>query len=183
MMGMHPLLKRVRSDRSGASAVEFALIAPIMIALYFGLAEYCQAMMADRKVTHVSSAIGDLVAQSDQINTAEIDDIFKIGKSVLAPFDATNLKMRVSQVTMDANSVPSIKWTRGAAAAYNTAKLPRNSSDPNKAFIGPGESVIVAQAEYTYDSPVKYFIKSGVKFTEVFYLRPRKSDSVTCTNC
>ena len=33
------LLTRLRGDRRGVSAVEFALIAPVIIVFYFGLAE------------------------------------------------------------------------------------------------------------------------------------------------
>ena len=39
-------LKRLRRDERGVSAVEFALIAPVMILFYFGLAEVTQVMIA-----------------------------------------------------------------------------------------------------------------------------------------
>ena len=91
-------LTRFRRDQRGVAAVEFALIAPVLIAMYFGLAEYCQAMMADRKATHVASSIGDLVAQSDQVTAADLADIFAIGKPLIAPFPTTDLKIRVASV-------------------------------------------------------------------------------------
>ena len=65
-------LKHLIKDRRGAAAVEFAFIAPVMILMYYGLAELTQAMMADRRASHVASAIGDLVAQDTAINTTEI---------------------------------------------------------------------------------------------------------------
>jgi Flp pilus assembly protein TadG len=36
-------------DRRGVSAVEFALIAPVLVIFYCGLAELTQAMMAQRR--------------------------------------------------------------------------------------------------------------------------------------
>ena len=51
---MITLLHRLGRDRRGVSAVEFALIAPAMIAFYFGLAEITQALLAvepDARVT------------------------------------------------------------------------------------------------------------------------------------
>ena len=80
------LIKSLISDRRGTAAVEFAFVAPVMILLYYGLAELTQGMIADRKASHVASAIGDLVAQDTQVNTAEMDDIFNVGKAVIAPF-------------------------------------------------------------------------------------------------
>ncbi|MBP8248028.1 MAG: pilus assembly protein, partial [Phenylobacterium sp.] len=69
-------LRRFRDDREGVSAVEFALIAPIMILFYFGMAEICQGFMAQKRTQHVASTIADLVAQRETISTATLTDIF-----------------------------------------------------------------------------------------------------------
>lgn len=179
-------LRQLRRDNAGVAAVEFALVAPVMILLYFGLAEYCQAMMADRKVSHVASSIGDLVAQSDQISNADMTDIFTIGKTLVAPFSGTILKLRVTSVTVDANNVPKVDWSDGsgltALSKGATVTLPKNAADNTKFFINKGETVIMSEAQYLYDSPVKYLAKTGITFNEVYYLRPRKSDVVTRVN-
>ena len=60
-------LKRLRRDERGVSAVEFALIAPVMILFYFGLAELTQVMIAERKTVRTASAIGDILAQTAEI--------------------------------------------------------------------------------------------------------------------
>ncbi len=57
------LLKRLLQDRRGVSAIEFALIAPVMITIYFGLIEFSQGYMAERRAGHVASMVADLVAQ------------------------------------------------------------------------------------------------------------------------
>ena len=69
-------LKSFWRDRRGVSAVEFALIAPVLVIFYCGLAELTQAMMAQRRLSNIASSIGDLVAQSAQLNDASRDDIF-----------------------------------------------------------------------------------------------------------
>ena len=179
-------LATLRHDRRGTSAVEFALIAPVLIVMYFGLAEYCQAMMADRKVTHAAASIGDLVAQSDQISNADMTDIFTIGRTMVAPFPSAGLKMRVTSVTVDVNNVPKVDWSDGsgltALGKGSTVALPKNSADTTKPFVDTGETVIMSEAQFTYDSPVKYLVKSGIAFNEVYYLRPRKSNTVSRVN-
>ena len=55
-------LCRFMGDRRGVSAVEFALIAPIMVAMYLGAAELTQVLTLDRKVTSAANAVADLVA-------------------------------------------------------------------------------------------------------------------------
>ena len=183
---MRRFLHALRHDRRGTSAVEFALIAPVLIGLYFGLAEYCQAMMADRKVTHAAASIGDLVAQSDQVTSADMTDIFTIGRTLVSPFPSAGLKMRVTSVTVDVNNIPKVDWSDGSGLSPlgkgSTVTLPKNSADTTKPFVDKGETVIMSEAQFTYDSPVDYLIKSGVSFNEVYYLRPRKSESVARVN-
>ena len=53
-------------DTKGVSAVEFALVLPLMLTLYLGGAELAQAISASRKVTLVSRTVADLAAQSLQ---------------------------------------------------------------------------------------------------------------------
>jgi Flp pilus assembly protein TadG len=48
-MHMTRRLSRFWRDRRGVSAVEFALIAPVLMIFYFGMAELTEAMMAQRR--------------------------------------------------------------------------------------------------------------------------------------
>src|SRR3990167_7599340 len=98
---MISFLRRLGRDRRGVSAVEFALIAPAMVASYFGMAEITQALLAERKAAHAASAIGDLVSQSSSVSTADITDIFSIASTIMQPYTTTTPKMRVSSVTAD----------------------------------------------------------------------------------
>lgn len=85
-------LRRFGRDRRGVSAVEFALIAPFMILLYLGSVEVSLALSIDRKITSISSALADLVAQDDVITDDEITDILNAGAVIVAPFDPTPWK-------------------------------------------------------------------------------------------
>ena len=72
-------LVRFWRDRRGVSAIEFALIAPLMLLIYFGLVEFCQGYMAQKRMGHASAMVADLVSQTDLITPSQIDDIFEIG--------------------------------------------------------------------------------------------------------
>lgn len=84
--------------RKGVAAVEFALILPIMLGLYFGLTELSRALANGRKVSLLSRTISDLVARDSVLTTAKMSDIFAAGGAVLAPFNASGAHIRVSAV-------------------------------------------------------------------------------------
>ena len=54
----------VQSQTSGAAAVEFALIFPILSAILGGIIEINHAMTASRKLALVAYSIGDMIAQN-----------------------------------------------------------------------------------------------------------------------
>ena len=173
------LLSRLAGDERGLSAIEFALLAPILIAFYFGMAEFCQGYMAQKRMGHVSAMVADLVAQEEVVATANLDDIFDIGGLIMKPFSTTALKQRVSSVTRTAG-VAKVVWSRGdgmtSRAVNEVIALPTD-------LIANGESIIVSEATYDYDSPADYLMPGITRFSHIYYLRPRTVDSVTCSNC
>jgi Flp pilus assembly protein TadG len=171
------MLRRFRDDRKGVAAVEFALIAPIMLAMYFGLAELTLAMMAERRASHAASVVADLVAQSTQVNAAQVTDIFTVGGVILKPLPAAPLKMRITSVKADAAGSPMVIWSQGngltaLAAGGTPTGFPTG-------LLAVGDSVIMAEAAYTYTSPLQQLMPDPVTFNRKFYLRPRKSAEVS----
>ncbi|QBX37293.1 pilus assembly protein [Brevundimonas sp. S30B] len=173
---MTALLRRLRRDQRGLSAVEFALLAPIMVFFYFGLVEFCQGYMAQKRMGHVASQVADLVAQSDSVTGAQVDDIFSIGALIMRPFTASGLTQRVSSVTRDSSGVAKVDWSRGSGEDA----LERNfvvTGIPT-GLIGNGESLIMAEATYNYRSPANYLMPGLTKFSQRYYLRPRTVNQV-----
>lgn len=174
------LLKRFLRDRRGVSAVEFALIAPLMIAFYFGLAEFCQGYMAQKRMGQSAAAVADLVAQTDVVTMDELDDIAAIGGLIMKPFSSTGLTVRVSSVTRDENGVAKVDWSRASGTtALGTNAVVTVPTD----MIANNESVVMAETTYAYSSPIKYLLPGVTTFHGRFYSRPRRVDKVGCSDC
>ena len=174
------LWRKFKRDKRGVAAVEFALLAPVMILLYFGVVELCQAIISDRKANHVASAVGDLVAQSDTVSTSDLSDIFSIGATIMAPFPTSSLEMRVTSVTANGSGTPIVDWSVGyggfsAMSKGATATLPMT--------LASGDSVIMAESQYQYTSVVQYVLPHALTYNNAYYLRPRRSAQVTCATC
>jgi len=173
-------LTRLRGDRRGVSAVEFALLAPVMIAFYFGLAEFCQGYMSQKRLGHTASAVGDLVAQTDTVTKDQLDDIIAIGDLMMKPFDATTLTTRITSVTRNSSGVAKVDWSRSKGI---TARVTGSTVTVPADVIANGESLIMAETTYDYASPIKYLMPAVTKFSNVFYLRPRRVEMVSCSDC
>lgn len=165
-------------DKRGVSAVEFALIAPVMIIMYCGLAEVTQAMMAQRRLSNIASQIGDLVAQSSQTGPTKMTDVFTIGSIIMAPFPTGALKMCVASITSDATGKDTVAWSRASASGMSTCPAQGTVLTVPVGVLPASQSVIMARASYAYASPIKLVMPRDITFQRTFYLRPRKVDTV-----
>lgn len=185
---LHRHGRRLRRDERGVSAIEFALIAPIMILFYFGLAEVTQVMMAQRKAIRTASAVGDIVAQRPAIKITGpggINDVFDMAETLMTPYPtATQLKICLASIVANAAGVKTVSWSRaknGATCPAAGATIANADLPPN--IIGANESAIMSRVTYSYSGPTNMVIKANPTFTKTFYLRPRSSSVVTCSDC
>lgn len=173
-------LARFGRDRRGVAAIEFAFIAPILIIFYFGMAETCMLLMAKRRVNHAASAVADLVSQTNgATNKATLDLQLMAGNVILSPFPTTGFNIRLISVTKETVTEPQVKvdWSYPAGGP-----APGSVYAPGTP-LSPGESVVVAVATYDYQSSIGYFIPGVRQMTQKAELRPRKEDTVACTDC
>ncbi|WP_164511866.1 TadE/TadG family type IV pilus assembly protein [Brevundimonas fluminis] len=172
------LFRRLRDDRRGVSAVEFAMLAPAMIAMYFGLAEFCQGFMAQKRAGHSAAIVADLITQRNSITGAELDDLFNVGGQIMKPFSSATLRLRASSVTRGNDDVNRVDWSRGkgmtARAAGSTVTLPAG-------LVERGQTVIFTETTYDYDSPVDYLMPAITRFSHSFYMRPRQVETIPYT--
>ena len=169
-------LRQFAGNDSGISAVEFALILPLMITLYLGGVEVTQAVSVDRKVTLVAHTVGDLAAQSSQtIHDADMTNILNAASAVASPYSAANLKVRVSSITIDAQQNLTLAWSDNqnwsAPTASELATLPAALNVANT-------SLIWAEAQYSYTPTIGAVITGTLTLKDHIYLRPRILDPV-----
>ncbi len=164
----------IRNDR-GTSAIEFAMIFPILALLYLGGVEISQLITVDRKLTAATSAVGDLVSQTEQINSVEMNGIYEAANAILAPHDWAPASFVVSSVRVTPSG-GEVLWSN----AHNATARVTNSSITIPASIATaGTTVIVAESQYTFTSFIGWIIPAGITLSDTFYLRPRLVDQVS----
>ena len=103
---------RFARDRRAVSAVEFALLAPLMITLYFGCVEVSEGIAADRKVSLTASAVANLTAQATTIDSNDMTNILNAASAIIAPYDSGKLKITVSCLNIDKNQKATVMWSQ-----------------------------------------------------------------------
>lgn len=183
---MNPLmrLRRLRRDERGASALEFALIAPVMILLFMGTVEAGQVVVAGRRTGHAASALADLVSQGGtapgQVSDADMSDSFAAAVAMMRPMSGTPLKMKATSVTYDANRLPKVDWSDGYGLTADTAGA-TFSGLPAGLLVDPGDTVVVVKAQYTLIQASKVVIKTDIGYTRSAYLKPRNGKVIRVT--
>ena len=69
-------VRGIRYNQDGVSAVEFALIAPILILIYLGAVELSLLMRVDRRVTSTTASLGDLTARLSTVTDDDMEEMF-----------------------------------------------------------------------------------------------------------
>ncbi len=171
-------LAQLRSDDRGVSAVEFALLLPLMVTLYLGSVEISQAISADRKVTMTSRTVADLISQVSSINNAGMTDVLNASSSVMAPFKTTTLKVVVTSVNIDANGKATVTWSdtfNGTARAVgSTVTVPTALKIANSTLIW-------SEVSYVYTPAIGYIITGPLTLKDQLYMAPRISTAVSRT--
>ncbi len=178
-------LGRLRRDERGVSAVEFAMLLPLMVSLYLGAVELSQGIGADRKVTLTARTVADLVSQVASVSNNDMTNSLNAASAVMSPFSASKLKVVVSSVKIDAQGKATVAWsdTRNgtARAKGSTVSLPAALAIPNS-------SLIWSEVSYSYKPVIGYVVTGTMNLKDQIYMRPRMSDCVlreaqatTCT--
>ena len=171
---MRQLIKKCLSfhrDERGVSAVEFALLAPFMIALYLGSVQLTLGLTADRKVSQVANTVADLVTQDDFVTDGDLADIYAAADAILNPFDTGALSLRITSVRMDADGEVFVDWSEGdGMTALDTDNLP----DLPDGLLAPMNSIIMVEAHYRFATNLGELTKTPINLSDTAYLRPRR---------
>jgi Flp pilus assembly protein TadG len=169
---LHRLTRQLRRDTRGVAAVEFAMILPAMLAIYFGIVETGQGVMIDRKVTQLTRSLADLTAQASTISNTEMSNIFDAAQTVMMPYTAVAPKMSVHHIVIDSAGVAKVCWSE----QRNSTKFARGTTVTIPADLRlPNTSIVMAQASYAFTPVVGWIIKGGAITigNEPIYMRPR----------
>lgn len=177
-----PLLTgRNVANRSGVAAIEFAIIAPILLLIYIGNIELTLALTCDQKLKHATSVVGDLISQSSTLTSDDVLQIFTAANAVLQPYSPNPLKLRVSVLSPKPDGQSKVSWSvgqnmdrRSPGSIYQT---------PPNLWTDEQKSLVVTETLYDYEPVTSDIFEKSIELSKVTYSRPRGMWTITCTDC
>ncbi len=186
---------RLIGETRGVSAVESALVAPLMITLYLGCVGISDGVAVDRKVSLIAGALANLTAScsdsntnsggcpGNAISTSEMSNIFAASTAIMTPYSSAPMKMTISCIAIDSNGTVTVPWsaTSGGATALTTFTF----SSSEAALKVNSSQLIYATVSYDYTPIVGTSIVPQLTLSDHMFMSPRVStpsyNSVPCT--
>jgi Flp pilus assembly protein TadG len=190
-------LRRIAGDRRGVAALEFALIAPLLLSMYFLTMEVGQGIEANKKIGRAASMVADLVTQQQTTTKEDLNAILNIGSAILQPYNRSKPTIVITAIEVTDETTPKVKvvWSRKLSnGTYSVDAAAGSITTVPSALRIKGSFLIRVQSSLTYYPVITW--AAGDKGTlgltaafdklsmnETYYLRPRMTQSISCSNC
>ena len=188
--GMILPLRRFLSDRSGIGGVEFAIIAPILIALYISCFELTLGISVAKRATKAAGSVADLVTQQTSVNKALLAGMMDVSKAIFVPFntDAKNITLKITGVTIDANANPKVLWSWDQTGARPYAVGSAVTGVPTDMTVA---NSFLVRAELSVPHELLLILPGGLLSSQTksitisrnYFFRQRVGDKIDCTDC
>lgn len=166
---------RLAADSRGVAAVEFAMIIPVMLVLFYGTDEFASGVAVDRKVTLMARTLADLTSQSSTVTDTQLTNFFNASKGIMTPYASTPVNATITELYIDPTTKAArVQWSKGTSprTAGTTVAIPA-------ALQVGGTYLIYSEVNYNYVPTIGYIMaKTGVTLSDFTFTRPRQSTCV-----
>lgn len=190
-------VRRLWGDRKGIAAVEFALIAPLLLALYFVTMELSLGIETNRKVGRIGSMVADLITQKSSAEKSEVEAIMQLGQALIQPYNRSKPKIVVTAIKITDEATPRVlvDWSRQVANDLFSVPYAKNSATTvpeqlkiRNTFVIRVESGLDYRPLITWSAAQKSPLGLTAAFDRIamkdtYYLRPRMSPNIACGDC
>jgi Flp pilus assembly protein TadG len=172
------VIAKFAGDRRGVTAVEFALLLPVMMTLYLGSVETSQGVATQRKVSLTAHALADVATQYTDITNVDMSNILNAGAAIIAPYPSASLTEVISELSINAQGQASVVWSDTLGG---TARTVGQVVTIPSALAVPNTFLIMAETHFSYAPTYGYVLTGTLNLSDVSYMLPRQSNSIART--
>jgi Flp pilus assembly protein TadG len=179
-MRLRARLRRFLRARKGLAALEFAIIAPMMIFLLFGSVDLIDVLGANKRVQNAAASLADVIARDNSVSLTEINELWSALDVLMFPDRAAGMDVRITSVSIESASVARVVWSRANGGGMS-ARVKGSIIELPEQMMQPGTSIIVAETAYPYTVPLGFLYPGSRTLRHTAYRRSRLVDPIPCT--
>jgi Flp pilus assembly protein TadG len=163
-------------NNSGLAAVEFAMIIPLMAALFIGTYEFSAGFAIKRKVTLMARTLSDLTSQNTTVSDTQLTNFFKASKAIMTPYSSAEVKGKITALYVDPDTKKArVQWSERSEESVVPHKAGDIIDIPEALRIA-GTYLILSEVSYNYIPSVAWFInkQDGIELKDHSLTRPRQ---------
>ncbi len=180
------LARRFIAATRGVAAIEFAIMAPMLLLMLIETFDVGNAIAVYMKVRSATFALASITntysTGNNGIQTANMADTMSKVSQVLAPYSSTPATLTVTQIKMTSATRARVSWSyslNGTAYSQNSswARLPSQLTTTNSCNSYPCY-LIFAEISYAYKPALLSAFMSSLTLGDNIYVTPRSSACV-----
>jgi Flp pilus assembly protein TadG len=175
-MKLKQRFSRFVAAKKGSAAIEFAIIAPMMIMLLFGSVDLLDVLNANKRVQNVAASLADVVARDTEVSDAEITGLWAAIDVLMFPSGGDAVDIRISSISIESATIARVVWSEGHG--MDERQPGTTVDDLPDAMMNPGTSIILAESTFEYESPLGFLLEDGVTLRHDAYRRSRLVDPI-----
>lgn len=173
----------------GVVAMEFALILPVLLLMFFATLELATAFDCRTRVTDAAASTADLIAQRSTVSATDLSNILCATKAVILPYSTSGtIKLVVTSVacsnfssSSNACTAKAVAWSRYTSNTTARTAVPADTTLPLTMFTASGAGVVMTELSYTYTPPLTHFLTGPITMSWTAYSIPRSITAVSST--
>lgn len=152
-MGLNVLQRLARAfarARDGLAAVEFALIAPMMVVVLIGSVEIINMLQADRRLENAAASVADVISRDNSIDNTEMAGILGAIDPLMFPDPGTDVDVRITAIMINSSSSARVVWCDTRGTTYPPIASGAQVSGLPDGMMRAGTSIIRVETSFSY---------------------------------
>ncbi len=169
-------LRDFAAGKRATAAIEFAILAPVLLVLLLATFDAGRAIAIYMKVRAATYALSAITNQYTTIHDTDMQQILGATSVVLCPYASSPVSVVVSQLRINNSGHAKVSWSdtlNGTARTVNsTVTIPSGLANPNTYLV-------LGEVSYSYAPLFGYFTHGAIMLSDNLYVAPRSSASIT----
>jgi Flp pilus assembly protein TadG len=170
--------QRLRANRRGIAAMEFAAVAPMIVLVFIGGFQVLDAITVLRKLTDTTVQLANVTSQYVTMGQTDVNAVLAAAATIMTPYPTTTMSIVLSEITTDSSGNATVTWSQ----AFQTTPLSKGATvTMPPGFDSPSTSYIMVRSTYQYTPPLGGNILGTIPMSKTIVMLPRGSASIPFT--